>query len=241
MKPKWAKIKRGRWWIWSKKEIKFLKRQVGKMLVSEIADCLGRNKSSIFLKASKLGLPTRTPESYGVLTLEKIREFAPNALRTKIVKFYRKDGHSSRTVIFIACPIQRPHACVAVKPRWVPLGVLRKTSGRCSSCGCFKGGSVNNKGYRIIRVNGKNTFEHRYVMDLYLRETTGFGLRENQTVHHRNGIRSDNRIENLELWNGSHGPGARITDLEKDAVQHLIELGYLVVRREDVSGTFIHQ
>jgi hypothetical protein len=28
-----------------------------------------------------------------------------------------------------------------------------------------------------------------------------------------NGIRSDNHIENLELWASKHGPGQRITDL----------------------------
>jgi hypothetical protein len=46
--------------------------------------------------------------------------------------------------------------------------------------------------------------EHRYVMQ----QAIGRPLTRSETVHHKNGNRRDNRLENLELRVGAHGVGA---------------------------------
>ena len=58
--------------------------------------------------------------------------------------------------------------------------------------------------------------EHVHVMQ----QALGRGLVLGEEVHHRNGVRSDNRLENLELWITSQPSGARLTDLVDWLVEH---------------------
>jgi len=60
----------------------------------------------------------------------------------------------------------------------------------------WKGGRVLRKdGYILLEVHGQRFFEHRYVMEQFL----GRKLETNETLHHINHDRSDNRLENLEI------------------------------------------
>lgn len=68
---------------------------------------------------------------------------------------------------------------------------------------------VNEAGYVNVRHEGRIIAEHRVIMASIL----GRPLRRGESVHHRNGDRSDNRPENLELWIGPIRPGVRAVDL----------------------------
>lgn len=81
---------------------------------------------------------------------------------------------------------------------------------------------TNSNGYKTITIGGATVSQHRYIMEKKL----GRKLRKDETVHHKNGIRSDNRLCNLELRQGAHGRGQMPSDVEKDAIARLVALGY---------------
>ena len=97
-------------------------------------------------------------------------------------------------------------------------------SARCASCRSsardsnanWKGGRTRHKaGYVMVRApahprvkKSPYVFEHILIAE----ELLGRYLEPGESVHHRNGVRDDNRPENLELWTRPQPAGIRVSD-----------------------------
>jgi len=103
---------------------------------------------------------------------------------------------------------------------------MKRTSTVCAKCctgerhHAWKGYEVKHfdrAGYVCVKARDgepgakRNGYilEHRRAMQDHL----GRALYPNENVHHKNGVRSDNQIENLELWVTSQPMGQRPEDL----------------------------
>jgi hypothetical protein len=160
-----------------------------------------------------LGYPTTRAmlKRWGVLRQDDGKKALNDKTTDRIVELW-KSGMSQRAigidVGYDQCIISR---------------ILRK-NGFCkenrhrsrANHGCWKGGRfVDEKGYVYVLMDTDHLFystmarsdgyvaEHR----LKMAKKLGRPLERNETVHHKNGNRQDNRLRNLQLRIGNHGTG----------------------------------
>ena len=111
-------------------------------------------------------------------------------------------------------------------------------TGNTKSCGCsrkgttrgskhykWKGGRFIDRGYiRLSSVDHPNAWNHQiYEHVLVMSDHLARPLNSGESVHHKNGDRADNRIENLELWYKGQPAGQRVEDLVSWAEQILTQ------------------
>jgi hypothetical protein len=154
---------------------------------------------------------------------------------------YRKDGrHSyckeccnitakkSRIIDPNAYQIQKDKNFISYRiakgiPLDAPRKINKKKDGFITHSGYLAFGSKANIGHPCADKYGR-IFEHVLVMYNHL----GRPLNKGENVHHKNGIRTDNRIENLELWSKKQPPGQRVEDKIAWCIEFLTQYGYKV-------------
>lgn len=87
----------------------------------------------------------------------------------------------------------------------------------------------NEEGYiRLYRPDHPKAWKTGFILEhtLVMMEKLGRDLFPEESVHHLNGVRDDNRPENLELWTTPPRRNVRVEDAIKDCIEFLEKYGY---------------
>lgn len=175
-------------------------------------------------KRQYVGRVTKLCEKCGIEVTRKASSFKAHVFCSRdcylASEYFRTRRDASTQRRFAGRRVERP--CLQCQ-RPVTRAISQFSKTTFCSLSCRRAYSVdrgtrqlNSNGYVVIFV-GKNypgagkqghVLEHRKVMQDFL----GRPLTADENVHHINGDRADNRLENLELWSRSQPPGQRVVD-----------------------------
>lgn len=173
------------------------------MTIKEIAAQAGCEKTAVANALRRQGIERRAPKPRRFFTEETEREVA---------RRYRAGTSAEKLAAEFGC--SRSGITTALKRQGV---VMRPRTGWGARAANWKNGrTVERNGYISVAVppdhplygmasprRKRRVLEHRFVMAMALDRP----LASHETVHHINGDRQDNRLENLQLRSTRHGAG----------------------------------
>ena len=148
------------------------------------------------------------------------REFTPGQTTEMIAMW--EAGSSQRAIAIAFSTDQGIVSRLIRQAGHVP--VRRYSHARGEKHGSWRGGRINLTGYPAVLVEPGSLFESMasrigYVLEhrLIVAQALNRPLRSTETVHHINGVKDDNRLENLQLRQGKHGAGEVMRCLDCDS------------------------